>query len=87
MQYKEDDIKKAAEYRLRGIATQLYNQGKPVYLISGMDSSSYAHKQNENLEDDNGIIYISIGECLISQSESKAKEIFNEQTKMLIEKK
>lgn len=44
--YKEDDIKQATEQRLIGIATQLYNEGTPVYLIMGMDSYLTAQEKN-----------------------------------------
>ena len=84
---KEDEIKKVAIARLSGISTQLFNQGKPVYLTSGMDSSYFANKENENLEDDNHIIYVSIAECVVSNSESTAQSVFNEQTMKLVTKK
>lgn len=84
---KEEEIKKVAIARLSGIATQLFHQGKPVLLTYGMDSGYTANNKNENLEDDDQIIYISIAECLVSQSESTAREVFNKQTMNLIAQK
>lgn len=84
--YEEDVVKEIAIARLRGIATQLYRQGNPVILISGMDSYTTALEENENTEDDNKIVYISVGECVIPNYVSKAEEIFNKQTRMLMEK-
>lgn len=84
LQYKEEEIKSVAEERLRGIATQLFREGNPVYLISGMESYERAKKNNENLEDDNHIVYISIAACMISQFEARAQEIVNKHTMLLI---
>lgn len=84
--YNEVIVNEIAITRLREIATQLFREGNPVILISGMDSSTTAFKKNENTEDDNKIIYISVGECVIPNYILKAQEVFNKQTKMLIEK-
>ncbi|MBF4516028.1 hypothetical protein IRZ71_06730 [Flavobacterium sp. ANB] len=85
--YKDEEIKRVAEQRLRGIATQLFQEGNPVYLISGMDSYLTAQEKNKNLEDDNHIVYISIAACLTLSFEAKAQEIVNEQTMQLINRK
>ncbi|SEO28793.1 hypothetical protein SAMN05444671_0438 [Flavobacterium sp. CF108] len=82
--YKEEDIKFAAEKRLIDIATQLYNAGTPVYLTMGMDSYLYAKEKNENLEDDNHLVYINYGECTNPRFLSDAAEIINRQTLSLI---
>ena len=84
---KEEEIKHVAVARLEGIATQLFNEGTPVILISGMDSTELANQKNENLEDDNHIIYLGIAACLVSEAESKAQKIFNAQTMKLIAQK
>ncbi|MFC5683186.1 hypothetical protein ACYE2N_04560 [Flavobacterium sp. MAHUQ-51] len=84
---KEEEIKHVALGRLEGIATQLFNEGTPVILISGMDSTESANKKNENLEDDNHIIYLSIAACHVFEAESKAQKIFNAQTMKLIAQK
>ncbi len=84
--YKEDDIKLAAEKRLIGIATQLYNEGTPVYLIMGSDSYLTAKERNKNLEDNNHIVYISYGECINPLYLREAAEIVNKQTYFLINK-
>jgi len=82
--YKEDDIQLAAEKRLIGITTQLYNEGTPVYLTMGLDSYLYAQEKNKNLEDDNHIVYISYGECTNPDFLIKAAKIVNKQTNLLI---
>ena len=84
LSYEEEDLKLVAEERMRGIATQLFREGTPVLLITGMESYERAQKNNENLEDDNHIIYISIAACTVSQFEARAREIINKQTKTLI---
>ncbi|UUW07785.1 hypothetical protein NLG42_16960 [Flavobacterium plurextorum] len=84
LSYQENEIKLIAEQRLQGIVTQLFREGNPVYLISGMESYEKAVENNKNLEDDNHIVYISIGACQISSFESKARDIVNKQTMLLI---
>ncbi|KAF2080978.1 hypothetical protein [Flavobacterium sharifuzzamanii] len=84
LSYKEADLQIAGEQRLIGIATQLYKEGNPVYLVSGLDSSIEAKKKNENLNDDNHIVYISYGECISPKFLSRAADIINKQTLSLI---
>ena len=69
------------------ITTLLYNEGTPLYLTSGMGSSGEADEENENLTDDNHLIYISIAECITSDSLEKIKNIVNAQTLRLINTK
>lgn len=87
LSYKEADLQIAGEQRLIGIATQLFKEGNPVYLISGLDSSFEAAKKNENLEDDNHIVYISYSECISPAFLRKAAEIVNQQTDTLTKQK
>ncbi|PBJ15642.1 hypothetical protein [Flavobacterium sp. ACN6] len=82
--YKENDIQLAAEKRLIGIATQLYNEGNPVYLTMGLDSYLSTQEKNKNLEDDNHIVYISYGECTNPTFLIEAAKIVNKQTNLLI---
>lgn len=84
---KDEEVKKVAIERLRGISTQLFNEGKPVLLTYGMDSVDSVIKRNENLEDDNHIIYLSIADCVVSQPENIASNVFNEQTMKLVAQK
>ena len=84
---KEEEIQLVGKARLKGIATQLYREKKPVMLITGLESALTANSKNENVEDDNNLIYISIGDCVITESEQTAKETFNNQTMNLISKK
>lgn len=84
--YQEEFIQEIGKARLIGIATQLYREGNPVILISGMDSSSTEIEENKNIKDDNNIVYVSVGECVIPNYVWTAKEMFNKQTRMLIEK-
>ncbi len=80
LESKNDDLKSIATNRLVGIATQLANKKTPVILISGMDSSLTANEKNFNVEDDDGIIYVSIAACVMSQSLSLGQKAFNNQT-------
>ena len=82
--YQETDIQIAGEKRLIGITTQLFNEGNPVYLTSGLDNSFEARKKNENLKDDNNIVYISYGECTSPAYLRKAADIINKQTLSLM---
>jgi len=82
--YKESDIQLAAEKKLIGIATQLYNQRTPVYLTMGFESYSSAQEKNKDLNDDNYLVYISYGECTNPFFLVKAAEIVNKQTIFLI---
>lgn len=82
--YKETDLQIAGEKRLIGIATQLFKEGNPVYLVSGLDSSYNSNKENENLEDENHLVYISYGECLSPIYLIRAADIVNRQTHFLI---
>ncbi|MNY53611.1 hypothetical protein D3C86_1893800 [compost metagenome] len=85
MESEDETIKKIAIARLKGIATQLFREGKPVLLTSGMNSANFNIIKNENLEDDNNIIYVSIADCIVTQAQDKAQGIFNNQTRKLIE--
>ncbi len=85
LSYKEEEIKLFGEKLLIGIATQLFREGNPVYLIMGMDSFLYAKEKNENLTDDNHLVYISYGDCTNPSFLIKAAEIVNKQTQLLIE--
>ena len=87
LESKEQEIEKIAIARLKGIATQLFNEGKPVKLTFGMDSGYLTKKENENLNDDNNIIYLNIAECIVRKSELTAQKAFNDQTRQLIDKK
>lgn len=84
--FQEKEIQLIGEGRLIGIATQLYKEGNPVILIEGMESSLEAKKRNENLNDDNHIVYISYGECTNPSFLTKAAKIVNNQTMSLIHK-
>jgi len=84
--YPEKDIQLAAESRLIGITTQLYNEGNPVLLIMGFESYLTAKERNENLEDDNHIVYISYGECTNPEFLRRAAVIVNKQTMQLIKR-
>jgi hypothetical protein len=73
--------------RIIEITRKLFENGTPIKLISGLDSFVYAEKLNENLKDDNGIVYISIAACILSEQESLTKEIVNAETNRLIKLK
>lgn len=82
--FEDKEAQQIAEGRLVGIATQLYREGTPVILIMGMDSSLEEQKRNENLNDDDHIVYISYGECTNPPFLRKAADIVNKQTRTLI---
>ncbi|MFQ6599562.1 hypothetical protein [Flavobacterium sp. C3NV] len=84
LSYKDEEIKLVAEQRLQGIATQLFQEGNPVYLISGMDSFLTAQEKNKNLEDDHHIVYISYAECTSPEFLRRSADIVNAQTMQLI---
>lgn len=89
IEYTEDnkDIQGKILKRAIEIATYLYNDGTPIYLISGMGTSGEADEKNQNLTDDNNLIYISVAECITSNALEKIKNIVNEQTLKLINTK
>lgn len=81
---KEEKIQEAILRRATEITVLLYNEGTPVYLTSGMNSSYKANENNQNLTDDNNLVYISVDECISSQSLQKIKQIVNRETSRLI---
>lgn len=87
LEMEDEEIKKVAIARLKGISTQLFNEKTPVMLTYGMNSIGYAIKKNENLEDDNQIVYLSIADCIVRNSEVQAQNAFNNQTRKLVAKK
>ena len=82
--YQDKEMQQIGENRLIGIATQLYHEGTPVILIMGMESSLEAQKRNQNLDDEDHIVYISYGECTNPAFRTKAADIVNKQTRTLI---
>jgi len=86
VEYSKDkkDIQEAILKRALEITTLLYNEGTPIYLTSGMDSSYEAEKKNQNITDDNNLVYISVGECIVSRSLIKIQEAVNKETMKLI---
>ncbi|CAD0007951.1 hypothetical protein [Flavobacterium chungangense] len=88
-EYSENkkDTQDAILKRAIEITNLLYDEGTPVYLISGLDSSDEAEKQNQNITDDNNLVYISVGGCVSTNELQKIKQIINQQTLKLINKK
>lgn len=86
LSFDDKEVQLMGEGRLVGIATQLYREGNPVILIMGMDSYLEAKKRNENLQDDDHVVYISYGECTNPPFLTRAAEIVNKQTMSLIHK-
>lgn len=87
LEMEEVEIREVAIARLIGISTQLFNEGKPIILTYGMDSSNFALEENENLEDDNHIVYLSIADCIVRTSEVESQKAFNDHTMKLIAQK
>ncbi|KFF04693.1 hypothetical protein [Flavobacterium reichenbachii] len=84
LSFPEKEVQTAGEDLLRGIATQLYREGNPVYMIDGMESYERAAKENKNLEDDDHLVYINYAECVSPFFLSRAAKIINEETLKLI---
>lgn len=84
LNYKEEDIQLAATARLQGIATQLFREGNPIKMVSGMESYIRVQKENENLQDDDHLVYISYGECTSPYYLKQAADIVNLQTALLL---
>jgi hypothetical protein len=84
---EEKTIQEAISKRAIEISVLLYDEGTPVYLTSGLDSSYEAEKENQSITDDNNLVYISVGECTSTSSLQKIKKIINEHTLKLINKK
>ena len=83
-EFKEEFIRKLAIDRIKKIAQLFVNEGKYIVLTSGMDSFYDSNQKNLNINDDNGRIYISVSDCLLSKGRSEAIDIFNLETKKLI---
>lgn len=84
---KEPEAKEELKNRIIEITRKLYANGTPIKLISGLDSVEYAEKLNENLTDDNGIVYISIASCVSTNEDRITKEIVNNETDKLLKLK
>ncbi|MDQ5929158.1 MAG: hypothetical protein QG594_936 [Bacteroidota bacterium] len=83
----DEKLKKSIFNRLLEISNLFYLNKTPIILSSGMDSFFETNKKNKNLEDDNNIIYVSIGECTMPNNWYEAKNVFNSETMKLINKK
>jgi hypothetical protein len=58
-----------------------------LYLIEGKGSIEVAEKKNENLDDDNNLIYISVDDFINAKEITKGKELYNSETEKLMNKK
>lgn len=58
-----------------------------LFLIEGKGSVELAEKKNENLEDDNNLIYISVDDFINAKEITKGKELYNSETEKLRTKK
>ncbi|MFC0778503.1 hypothetical protein [Flavobacterium sp. HJSW_4] len=83
----EKKIQDAILKRAVEIATLLYKNNSPIYLISGMSSGDHALRKNINLNDDNKLIYVSIAECVTTTTLEKIQEAVNNETTKLINSK
>ena len=83
---KNKDIEDSIIKRAIEITTRLYNEGTPVSLIIGMGTFGEADEKNQNLTDDNNLVYVSIAECISSLSLEKIQEAVNKETLKLINK-
>jgi hypothetical protein len=83
----DEELHKSAIKRLREIAKLFYLDKTPIILTSGMDSFLETEERNKNLEDDNKIIYVSIGDCTLPKNWYDGKEAFNSETIKLLKNK
>ena len=83
---KERNMQIAILKRAIEINNLLYNEHTPVILTYGMDSGFNANKKNLNINDDNNLIYISIADCLTTNSLEEFASAFNAETRKLINK-
>ena len=81
------ELHKSVINKLREISNLFYLEKTPIILTSGMDSFLETEKQNKNLEDDNKIIYVSIGECTMPKNWYEGKDAFNSETMKLLKNK
>ncbi|MWB96433.1 hypothetical protein GON26_18880 [Flavobacterium sp. GA093] len=89
IEYTKDqkDIQEVILKRAIEICTILYKEGTPVYLTNGLDSFYDVEQKNQNITDDNNLIYISVAACTSTSALQKFKKNVNEQTMKLINKK
>lgn len=80
----EIEAVKELKERIIEITGKWHANGTPIKLISGLDSSMRAQKLNENLKDDNGIVYLSVSECTSTYEDRLTKELVNAETERLI---
>ena len=57
-----------------------------LYLVAGTGSVQFSEKQNENITDDNHLIYISVDDFICSKEILKGVEIYNAETRELMAK-
>lgn len=87
-EYFKDDksVQSIVFNRATEIVALLHRERHHVYLINGLDSYDRAQKENMNMGDNNGMVYISVGDCLSSDILSRFMEIVNEETQRLLNK-
>jgi hypothetical protein len=81
---KKKDIQAEILKRALEITALLYNEGTPIYLISGMGSFGKADEKNEILTDDNNLIYISIADCISTNPLNNIMKVVNDETSRLL---
>lgn len=80
--YKE--INEVIFKRLIELAVKNFHEGILLYLIDGPKSIDRADKENIDLDDDNGFIYISIDEFINYKVLHLARDIYNNETRRLL---
>jgi len=73
-------------HRLIEIARVNFKNKVYLYLVAGTGSVEFAEKQNENITDNNHFIYISVDDFIDSKDILKGVEIYNTETRKLMEK-
>jgi len=80
------DINEIIYRRLIEIARANFKNKIYLYLVAGSGSVDFAEKQNENMTDDNQLIYISVDDYVNSNEILKGVELYNSETSKLMKK-
>lgn len=78
------EINEVIYKRIIELAKVNFDRKVYLYLIEGERSVGLAEKKNENIEDDNNLIYISVDDFINAKEITKGKELYNSETKKLM---
>ena len=72
--------------RIVELAQVNFEKKNYLYLIEGKGSVERAETENENLKDDNELIYISINDFINAKEITIGKDLYNTETERLLKK-